>query len=77
MRTHMTCKRPFLMASARRLTGPVDIGARYNEEQQVNVSHGRGRPIPLALDAGVERTGSKTESLSRDDDPDPEAEGCC
>ena len=45
----MSHKRSFLLASARRLPNPVDISAHYDEHQQLNVSHGGGRPHPLAL----------------------------
>ena len=72
----MSHKRSFLLASARRLPNPVNISAHYDEHQQLNVSHGGGRPHPLALHPNAAWTSSKTETAPGDDDPDPEAEGC-
>ena len=72
----MTHKRPFLLASARRLANAVDISAHYDEHEQVNVSYVGGKPHPLVLDASAAWTSSKTEAAPGDDDPDPEAEAC-
>ena len=72
----MIHKRPFLLASARRLANPVDISAHYDEHEHVNVSYVGGRPYPLALDSSAAWTSSKTAAAPGDDDPDAEAEGC-
>lgn len=72
----MTHKRPFLLATARRLVCAENVPALYDEHEQVNVSFVGGRPYPLVLDASAAWTSSKTEAAPGDDDPDPEAEGC-
>ena len=69
-------KRAYLMAKARPIPHSVELGSTYDETEQVNVEDIAGWRRPVALNASVTQTGSKTMSAPGDDDPDPEDERC-
>ena len=72
----MEGKRAYLMANARTIPHLVELRSCYDELEQVNVEHVEGLCRPLALNASITQTGSKTMSAPGDDDPDPEDERC-
>ena len=69
-------KRAYLMARARPIPHLVELRSSYDETEQVNVEYIAGLRSPVALNASVSQTGSKTMSAPGDDDPDPEDERC-
>ena len=70
----MERKRAYLMAKARQLPVLVELGGCYDEQEKVNVQHLGGLRTPLAVNARITHTASKTFAAPGDDDPDPDDE---